>query len=393
MKTSSVFWFYFGTLVSSIGSFTFNICLVAFMVQAGYDLFQVSLILGLQRLVPMLVAGLLGHYTDELSPRWTVVITEVGAALATLGILWSWKDGDAGYWHLVAFSLLKTSVISFQAGSKAKITKILSDSSYASSSKHAIWFNKATQGGTLFAGLIAWPIILHLNFETAIWLDLGTFIVNGIIVFLMPLVEEKSEPASAVVQTTILSKFTDFYKYNRRAATLDCLLAISMMGTTSFTARLAGSDQKWMAALIGGYGLSVWLAGFIEKSQVLKSRSLSFWFGLGVSYACLGFFPQQGLLTLGLAICKDTFYWLLLHRISSHIQMDTPKEIMGSVSSARVTQMILILASGELLVGTWSKIMPVAYDGLWRGTFCILVLVLMRLPQFQAETKYGYARL
>ena len=392
MNNVGVFWFYFGTLISSIGSFVFNICLVAFMIQAGYDLFHVSLILGLQRLVPMFVAGIMGHYTDKFSPRLTVVLTEAGAALATLGILWSWQEGPNGYWHMLAFTLLKTCFVSFQAGSKVKITKILSDSTYQSSANHAIWFNKATQGATLFAGIIAWPIITRFSFETAIWFDLFTFVVNGVIVFLLPLKESKGEVTSSLL-SGIFSKFADFYKYNRRAAILDLVLAVSMMGTTSFTSRLAGSDQKWMAVLIGGYGFSVWLAGFIEKSQVLKARSLTFWLGLGLSYAFLGFFPGQGFLTLALVICKDTFYWLLLHRISSHIQMDTPQEVMGSVSSARTTQMIMILASGELLVGTWSKILPVEYDGLWRGAFCILILILIKMPRFQTEAKHGYARL
>lgn len=394
MTSLAVFWFYFGTLVSSIGSFVFNICLVAFMIQAGFGLFDVSLILGLQRLVPMFAAGLLGHYTDLFSPRLTVVITEIGAALATLGILWAWSLGSDGYWFLLAFTLVKTSFISFQAASKVKITKILSDSTYASNSSHAIWFNKATQGATLFAGMIAWPIITNFSFETAIWFDLLTFLVNGAIVFLLPIKDTSKEVVTAISSSKIFLKFKDFYKYNPRAALLDLVLAVSMMGTTSFTSRLTGGDQKWMAILIGGYGFSVWFAGYIEKAQIFKSRSLVFWLGLGVSYICLGLVPGEGLLTLGFVICKDTFYWLLLHRISSHIQMDTPEQVMGAVSSARTTQMISVLAVGELLVGTWSKVLPVAYDGLWRGIFCFVVLVaLMKLPRFQADAKQGYARL
>jgi hypothetical protein len=40
-----------------MGSLTFNLCLVAFMPQAGFDLSQISLILGLQRFVPVFVLG------------------------------------------------------------------------------------------------------------------------------------------------------------------------------------------------------------------------------------------------------------------------------------------------------------------------------------------------
>lgn len=392
MKMTLASWFYLGTLLSSIGSFTFNICLVAFMVEGGFDLFHVSLILGLQRLIPIIVAGLFGHITDSISPRLTIVAAELGAAAASLGILWAWELGHGGYWWLVAFSLVKTSIVAFQAGSKAKITKLLSDNSYASNANHAIWFNKATQGATLFAGLCAWPIIKYSTFETAIWFDLATFTANGIIVFFLPIVEPSIARAASFAES-VFAKFSDFYRYNGRAAVLDLLLAISMMGTTSFTARLVGDDQKWMALLIGVYGVAVWLAGYIERSNSLSERSSSLWIGLAVSYAMLGYFSGMGWITVILALSKDTFYWLILHRISAHIQMDTPQEKMGAVTSARMTQMVVVLATGELLVGSWSKILPVFADGLWRAAFCVIVLGLLTLPRFQAKQRVGYARL
>jgi hypothetical protein len=104
-------------------------------------------------------------------------------------------------------------------------------------------------------------------------------------------------------------------------------------------------------------------------------------------------YAGQGPLTLVCVLSKDIFYWLLFHRISSHIQMDTPQSIMGGVTSARGTQMILILASGELMVGAWSKVVPVLYDGLWRSAFCFAVAVALMAPRFQAEAKQGYAKL
>lgn len=64
MRFSSQDRFYLGTLVSSVGSFTFNVCLVAFMVRARFDLFHVSLILGLQRLIPVVVTGALGYMSE-----------------------------------------------------------------------------------------------------------------------------------------------------------------------------------------------------------------------------------------------------------------------------------------------------------------------------------------
>lgn len=384
--------FYLGTLISSIGSFTFNICLIAFMVRSGFDLFHISLILGLQRLVPMFILGVLGHRTDSLSPKLTVILAELGAAAATFGILWAWSEGHPAYVFLVAFTLLKTSIVSFQIGSKAKLMKLLADDTYASNSNHAIWFNKATQGATLFAGACAWPIVKYGSFEVAIWFDLLSFVANGLIIYFIRFENEGVAGASESKQT-VLSKFLDFYRFNSRAAKLDLLLAVSMMGTTSFTARIAGDDQTWVAVLLASYGASVWISGFFEKSKYKKLHPLVLWAGLGVSYVLIGLFPARGVATLGCALLKDTFYWLLFHRISSHIQTDTPQSVMGAVSSARFTQMVIVLASGELLVGAWSKTVPVLFDGLWRGVFCFVVLAAYRLPLFHAERKSGYAKL
>lgn len=391
MKFGPAFWFYSGTLLSSVGSFVFNICMIAFMTKAGYGLFEISLILGLQRLIPLLITGLAGHLTDRIAPRLNVVLSEFIAAVTTLGILWAWSEVRDAYFALLAFTVLKASVVAFQAGSRAKITKLLSESSYQSNAKNAIWFNKATQGAMLFAGVCAWPIIIYADFQTAIWFDLLTFAVNGLIVYFLPI--GKSQSGTPTVASSILGKFRDFYRFNPRAAVLDLFLALSMMGTTSFTARLAADDQHWMAILFAGYGLAVWIAGYMERYELLKHHSRVLWAGLAFSYAVVGFFPGSGFLTAGLTLSKDIFYWLLLHRISSHIQMDTPESNLGSVTSARVTQMIFILASGELLVGSYAKALPVWADGLWRGIFCLLVLAGLSLACFKSEGKLGYARL
>jgi MFS family permease len=390
MKPS--FWFYLSTLVSSVGSFTFNICLVAFMTRAGFDLFHISLILGLQRLIPMIVNGLFGSFTDRVSAKHSVAITEIGAAIASLGIIWAWEKGPSFYYVMLVLILIKTVMVSFQQGSRAIITKLLSDESYGSNAKNAIWFNKATQGGTLFAGLISFPLIIYADFKTAIIFDLSTFLFSGLVILLLP-IKNQINTVKDVPSPGIFQKFKDFYKYNQRAAFLDLVLAVSMMGTTSFTARLMGSDEKWMAILIGSYGLSVWISGFLERSQTIQKYFTVFWLGLGCSYVLVGFFSGQEFTTLTFVLMKDTFYWLLLHRISSHIQMNTPKEVMGSVTSARVTQMILILATGELLVGTWSKSFPIQFDGLWRGLFSVAVFVVLLTPAFRSKAREGYASL
>jgi MFS family permease len=391
MRNNSALLFYSGTLISSIGSMAFNICLLAFMLKDGQELFYASLIIGLSRLIPVLISIFWGQLADQLPPKATVIVSELLAAAASFGILLSWNHGKDAYFALLIFCVLKASIVTFQTGSRAKITKLFSDNSYASNSKHAVWYNKATQGATLFAGLFAWMIIVNFSFKAAIFLDMATFLINGILILFVTIKEDKeSIPAKG---EPFYQKFLDFYRYNPRAAVLDFFLCFSMMGTVSFMARLSGPDEKWNALFMAGYGFAVWFSGIIERGQYLKNFSKLIWVGLAISYIILGTIPGQEWLTLFFSIVKDIFFWLLFHRISTYIQMDTPQKVMGSVSSARMVQVITILALGEISVGAWQKYLPVFFDGLWRGVFCLILVAAMLLPQFHSKAENDHPKI
>lgn len=348
--------FYFGTLISSVGSLTFNLCMIAFMLKAEFSLGQATLILGLQRLIPAVVVGIWGHFTDHLPPRPTVVFVEIVAALLSGLLLLLWKGSETTYALFAGVSVLRATIATFQAGSRVKITKLLADDSYASNSKHAIWFNKATQGATLFSGLTAVAFIKLLNFEAAIIFDAITFILNGLIIFFMQ-IENGKEPGLSPAYRWY-QKFSDYFKFNPMAAKLDLLLAISMMGTVAFQARVAGADQSWAALFSAGYGVAVWSAGFLEKGWASKLPSSPFWILLGIGYLLIGAYGHASWIAVGLFFLKDLAYWMVLHRISGHIQTDTPTSHIGGVTSARMTLMILILSVGEILVGAWAQTVP-----------------------------------
>lgn len=368
--------FYFGTLVSGVGSFAFNVCLIAFMVEAGFHLGEASLIVGLQRLVPALFTGLWGHFTDRLPAKPTVLVTEIVAALISVGLLFVWSGSTTNYALLSVLCVIRAVMVGFQMGSRAKITKLLGDETYAGNSKHAIWFNKSTQGATLFSGLVAWYIIKNFNLEAAILFDAASFILNGVIIFLLPVSEGENERE---VQTSVSwkKKFSDLFTYNPKAAYLDILLAVSMMGTVAFMSRVAGADQSWTGKFMASFGLAVWVAGFLERKLSTKIISSPFWLILGAAFAAIGFIAEPGWSTLAIFFVKDLAYWIILHRISSHIQMDSPTKVMGSISSARMTIMVVILACGEIFVGGWSQVVPLSVEGLGRGFVAMTVAVYL----------------
>ncbi len=375
MRDSRALFFYIGQFFSAMGSLTFNLCLVAFMPRAGYDLPQISLILGSQRFLPVFVMGVWGHLTDEFNPKMSVVILEVLAGLLSVSLLFVWKDSNTNYLIFLALCVMRATLVNFQTGSRVKISKILSDGTYQSNAKHAIWQMKATQGATLFAGLIGIVFIKFLTLKIAIILDFATFIANGLIVFFMPgeEVEQKSTPS--VVSWK--QKFADHFRYNRQSAILDIALAVSIAGLISFFARVSGSNPVWNAIFLTSYGLSVWIAGFFERSFAKKFSTVPFWIVMGFSFVFLGRFGGPNVESLVFMFLKDVSYWIILHRISGHIQDDTPMQAIGSVSSARFAIMVVILSIGEVLVGAWSKVVPLWAECSMRAAVAVLVGVVL----------------
>lgn len=367
--------FYLGTLISSVGSFSFNTAMIAFMLKSGFHLWNASLILGLNRLLYVLVMTSLGHLTDQISARKVVFVTEVVAAIASLCLYLLWSGTDTNYPLFALFCITRGAVVSFQTGSRSKIAKLMSDETYAQNSKNAIWLNKATQGATLFGGLIGYTIIKYFDFRVAIILDGLTFLTNGLFTLFLPSFDSKASDTNKQVSWHL--KFKDFFKFNKQAASLDVVLAVIMMGTVAFQSRMAGFDQSWVGIYLASFGLAVWVSGFLERGITSRVKTVPFWFLLGISFFILGQLQGPGLLTLAVMFIKDLSYWIIFHRISAHVQADTPATSAGSVASARAAIMITILATGEILVGAWAQVLPITVDASLRALIGICVGVAL----------------
>lgn len=382
IRSNPVTAFYAGILISSIGSMTFLISLVAFMMKGGFSLFQVGLVLGLPRIVPVAFNVFLGQVIDRLPPKRTVIVTEIGAALASVGIYFAWVQGTHGFIALLVLSIGKAGVLALQGGSRARMAKALSNSSYASNAKNAIWLNQATQGATLFSGVLGLLAVSYLSLGWVIFFDGITFIVNGALLLALPISDDSAseEPApKPKLLPSLARKFSDLYRYNARAATLNVALAFVSLGSVSFVTRLAGPSQEWTPAYQIAYGLSVWIAAYLERLEAVRKTHGLVWVILACAYVGLGTCEAPGWSAWGLWLVRGVCFWILLHRISAHIQTDTPTQVMGSVSAARDAQMVTIMALGEVLVGYWQPYVTLSIEGAWRAGACLVVAAVVYL--------------
>ncbi|PIU00986.1 MAG: hypothetical protein COT74_00295 [Bdellovibrionales bacterium CG10_big_fil_rev_8_21_14_0_10_45_34] len=366
--------FYSGILVSSVGTFAFNLALVAFMLKANFSLADATLILALQRFIPMLFTAAWGHLTDVIPPRRLIAFAEIFASMASVALYFVWQEANTNYLLLAILCVTRSIVVSFQIGSRNRINKFFSDDTYSGNARQAIWFNKATQGATLFSGLLAWFIISNFDLRFAIIVDAVSFIVNGIIAFMIPNIEfaQATKTISKWSQ-----KFRDLFTINRQAITLDMILVTSMMGTVAYTSRIAGNDQSWIGIYTVSYGLAVWVSGFLERSVTNKISSIPFFSVLGLGCILLGVVPGPGSVSLLICFVRDCAFWTIFHRISGHIQHDTPDNKLGGVSSARSSIMVAIFATGEFLVGLGAPKVSLLSEGILRASVALCAIVYL----------------
>ena len=164
---------------------------------------------------------------------------------------------------------------------------------------------------------------------------------------------------------------------------MDILLAASMMGTMAYMSRLAGANQSWGGLYMASFGLAVWISGYLERGVTSKLPTFPYWLALGLSFIVIGQLGEPSALTLFVFFIKDLSYWTIFHRISAHIQIDTPAERIGGVTSARMSIMTTVLAGGEVLVGAWAGAVPVAADSVLRAMVALAVGLYMAVSGYR----------
>jgi|GEM_PF-1614302 len=388
--------FYFGTFLSSVGNMTFTLLAVTFMLKASYTLSDVALLVGLSRFFPLLTTALLGHLADQIHPKRIVLFSEIIALTLSLGILLAWNIGRGGYLFFVGLVVLRACVMSIQNGGRAKIAKILSDSTYASNAKNAIWLNKVTQGATFFAGILGWLAGQLVSFEYVIAFDSLTFLANGVILWTlpssllstlpMPLADKNINQESMILYKSFIKKFSDFYEFASSEAKLDWALAIAMCGFWSLSARTAEIVQISPSYFLISFGAAVWLSGSIERAFPSKFSDEFWWSLLALGFASYSLVQKIPLLMITSAFTKDLAYWMLFHRLSTRIQLKSPEAKMAGIASARFFQIVATLSLGEFAVGAWQKVIPLSAEAFLRSLVCTAVLfVLMKNEKTRRE--------
>jgi hypothetical protein len=381
--------YYFAVLLSSIGSLTFTISLVVFLAAGGPGAAFVGALIGAVRLAPIFVNLVFGDIGDHAPARRVVLLSELIAAILTLAMLATWRAGEQAFIWFAALCVLRGAVAATQQGSRAKISKLLSDGTFKSDSRHAMLLNKMTQGATIFAALAGWLVYRYGSLETAILIDATTFLIGGLVILLIPKsVDTISTPVNRG-RGLITDKFANLYHFAPRAARLDLLLAFVSCGAAMFAGRLAASEPIWAAAIMGVYGAAVWVGGTIEAGIGRYIPESVAWLLLGATLFGATLLSETNLVwTVAVIFIKDIVKWILFHRYSAEIQHKIPAQRIASAYSTRMFQISAVAAAGEMLVGWASTWLPLTYDGLLRGGVCAVVALYLFASRTRSEQNY-----
>lgn len=344
---------------------------MGFMIQAGYGLADIGLVMGCSRLSTVLCQFLWGDIADRYSPKKILVITEFVCALLAYGILYLWAKGPQLFWYFIAFSSLRASLIAVQNGPRGKLTKIFSDESLQSNINTAAWLNKVTHGSFLIAALLSIYFLKHGSFKEVIYFDIVGFLIGGLLLFISK--EESSTLKKE--KENLFKKFNYLFLYAKKPAIFDLLLALSVTGLNMLTVRIVNGDKSILPYFYAIYGLCVWLAGAFKNTLFFQKYNYVYWFGMGLSFLAISYNIGTPFIFIGVLFLYFS-YWSIFHLISGEIQKETPAEHVAGVVSARNILMLTVIAIGEFAVGFLFSRFSVNTELIIRGTYCGIIFVM-----------------
>lgn len=379
--------FYAGTLLSSIGSMTFTICLTAFMLQGGSPLMIIGISIAANRLIPLLVNLIWGDLADRQDPRHIILVTEALASALSVCLLFSWNQDSDWFWGFLALLVARSSVVVLQTGARGRIAKALGSHSLVANSKSAVWLNKATHGAAIFGGVIGWLFVRYGNFEHVILFDLTTFLVAGVLLWFSKI--HIPNENSRTHKLSVFAKFHDLYRLAPVPALLDLLLAIATSGMGTLVATLSDGQQELVPLFLITYGAAVWASGFLCRLEFFKEQHTALWIVLAISFVAAFASIGSPFLTLPLIFIRDLSYWSLFHRYTAQIQHATPATAIAGVSAARTVQVVAVLSIGEIGVGLWGPHITHLTEAGWRAALCLVIATLLIATKLKTTRPAG----
>lgn len=372
-----------GQLVSLTGSMMAGIALNIWVWQETGQASPMALV-GIVAAVPAVVLSpLAGKWVDQWNRKFTLMFADTGSVLTTLFLIYLLGNHDLKLWHLYLLSLVSSSFGIFQGPAyAATIGQMLQEHHYGRASG-ILSFVQA--GATLIAPALAGLLLSVTNITTILWIDLGTFAIALLTLFLVHIPQpDRALPHQKT--DSVLAGFGYIFSKPHFRFLVMVYVSISFVGAIGNTLiapmTLARSNTSEIALGVVMTALGV--------GGVTGSLLMSLWGGpknrmLGIVLALFGV-GTCGYLVLGLgrtvpvwvagAFGLTLFVPLLSASQEALWLSNSPKVLMGRIFAARQTisnlfQPLVVVATALLADHVFERAMGQA--GGLRQTFEPLV--------------------
>ncbi|MDH4466817.1 MAG: ABC transporter substrate-binding protein [Bacteriovoracaceae bacterium] len=360
--------FLFGSFLTSLGSTTYIISLLAFSSEIGLPLWAIGVTIGLLRITGFVVNNFLGHAADKIDPIKLLVSCELIAGILSLFLALSSNLFSENIFFPFFFATtLKSLFTALQVANSAKIAKFLDDKNKKDGS-FALLKNKADFGTIIFGTFISLLFIKYFSLNTAIYFDFITFLANGFIILIFFNGKNKkifTTSSNYSKKIIIQNNFSKYYKLLPTIAISDFILALVMFGANTLNTRLFLENPNFLPFASGAFGLAVWIAPMIDKKKIISEKLI--WYTLSIALLLQGLLQQYSGAVLTMSLVRNISYWILFNRISKNFMRDCPTENYASISASRQSNIVLTGSLGEFWVGATGMI-DIIIEMSWRAT-------------------------
>ena len=390
--------FWLGQSVSEIGTRLTGFGLSIWVYQNSHNVTEVSLVIFFTTLPGVVITPLVGALVDRWNRKWIIVLSDLAAALVTLGLALLLLTNNLQLWHTYATAFLTSVCGSFQFTAKAAALPMMVPREQIGRANGLIQFSTAV--GQLAAPIIAGVLIATLQLQGLLLIDFSTYVV-GLLTLLfiqIPQPETNTTPdeGSNIINDLIygwenissrsfllilLAFMTIYFFVNGMTTVLINPLILSFSSATTFGSVMSIAGCGMIA---GSIIMSIWGGGTKSVSPLFLFSALN---GIGLVIAgikpfiptiafgiFLSFFTLPIVLSTNGAIWQNTVNPKVLGRVLSLFNTVTGLGFaLGNLSASPLVDGILepMLSAEGALANTVGKLVE---TGEGRGIGFLLII-------------------
>jgi DHA3 family macrolide efflux protein-like MFS transporter len=349
--------FWFGQSLSEIGTRLTGFGLSIWVYQNTHAVTQLSLVIFFTTLPGVLITPLVGALVDRWNRRWTIIISDILAALITLTLALLLLTHNLQLWYIYISAFLTSLCGSFQMTAKSAAIPMMVKSNQIGRANGLTQFSTAV--AQLTTPILAGILIAKLQLQSLLLIDFSTYVIALFTLLFIKIPQPESSDKSGKGITTIFDEIIDGWENISSRPFLVLLLAfmtihffISGMTTVlidplilSFSSATTFGNVMAVAGcgmVVGSLFMSTWGGG---KKIISTLFIFSVVNGIGLIIA--GIKPFIPTITFGITLSFFTLP-IILGTNFTIWQTNVHPKLQGRVLSLFYTAAGLALSLGNL---------------------------------------------